>query len=214
MAKKKRVKLPYFGTLIVLTVGLLPLWFFGIRFVGSINSQMPESESGIELVDGDIDKRFQFCSETDSDIKKEDIGKGLVPELIKIESVNIDLPVVSVPLSQGTWKVYDKVANFAEGTSLINSQNGNVGIYGHDRSYVFSPIKNLSIGDEIQVYSGNYMAIYKVNETHVAEANDVSVYYESDQPILTLVTCDGNFSQKRFVIKADFVKIAELNCQN
>jgi LPXTG-site transpeptidase (sortase) family protein len=132
---------------------------------------------------------------------------GFVPTHITMTKVGIDLPVVSVPLKNGTWEVFDKVANFAQGTSLVNAKTGNVGIYGHDRLIDFTKIKQLVKDDTIIVYGNGQKATYSVVSSAVIKPTDVSVFNPTKEPMLTLTTCDGAFSQMRYMIRAKLVKI-------
>lgn len=133
---------------------------------------------------------------------------GLRPAQISAEKISLDLPVVSVPLTHGTWAVNAKTANYAEGTSFVNQDKGNVGIYAHDTLEGFSNIKKLQIGDQIRVTGEGFAAVYEVQATSVVTSDSISVFYPSDRPELTLLTCDGVFSEKRYMVKAN---LKELN---
>jgi LPXTG-site transpeptidase (sortase) family protein len=129
------------------------------------------------------------------------------PERIVIESLKIDLPVISVPLINGTWQVHAKVANFAEGTSLINGEEGNVGIFAHNRKDAFAEIKNLKQGDEIILSAGERKAVYEVESNQVVLPDSVSVFYPTKEPKLTLVTCDDYWGTRRFIIQARLIEM-------
>lgn len=139
----------------------------------------------------------------DQSISQEDLP--LQPDRISIAKINLELPVIAVPLENGTWEVKPNVANYAMGTSMISESGGNVGIYGHARDEVFADIKNLKTGDEIILYSNNRKAIYKVSKSSVVTPDAVDVFYPTDDPTLTLVTCDGNYSEKRYIVTAILV---------
>ena len=136
----------------------------------------------------------------------------LVPERLIIPSVGIDLAVVSVPLKWGTWHVNNNVANYAEGTSLINPTQGNVGIYGHDLPSALTKIKEIRPGNEIILIAGEFLVKYGAAEELVVEPNKIDVFYPTDEPTLTLATCDGKFSEKRFVNRAKLKSIEHLEC--
>jgi sortase A len=134
-----------------------------------------------------------------------------VPSHITIANANIDLPVVSVPLENGTWKVNTGVANFAEGTSTVNTVTGNVGIFAHNRKDAFAGIQNLEEGTTIEVSGQGYIATYRVEKTGAVQPDQVDVFYPTEEPNLTLVTCDGVFSEKRYIIQA---KLVSIRCAN
>ncbi|MCL5409809.1 MAG: sortase [Patescibacteria group bacterium] len=130
-----------------------------------------------------------------------------VPNRIRIDKVQVDLPVVAQPLNNGTWAVEDGVANYAQGTGVIGSEYGNVGIFAHDRVNGFHTIKDLAMGDQIILYGDNFQAIYQVEAKSVITPQNVDVFAPTTSDELTLVTCDGLFSEKRYMVKA---KLAEV----
>jgi LPXTG-site transpeptidase (sortase) family protein len=136
----------------------------------------------------------------------------LVPERLIIKNVEIDLPIFSVPLENGTWKVNDFVANYAEGTSLIGDSEGNIGIYGHDKPHALARIKKIENGDEIMLVSGDYLARYRAIFESVVIPDQVDIFYPTGKPILTLVTCEGRFSDQRYVTKAELLTVEKINC--
>ena len=138
------------------------------------------------------------------------MGNGFKPIRITAEKIGLDLAVTSVALKNGTWQVNPGVANFAEGTSLVNDKEGNVGIFAHDNEQGFSKIKGLAAGDLILISGDHDKATYKVSKLAIANPIEVDVYYATKLPQLTLVTCDGLFSEKRFVLTADLVKIESI----
>jgi LPXTG-site transpeptidase (sortase) family protein len=129
------------------------------------------------------------------------------PERIIIDSTKIDLPVVSVPLKNGTWEVTPHVANYAEGTSLVNKKEGNVGIFAHARLDAFGNLKKVKPGDSIVVYGKSYRAEYTVETITKVAPNAVDVFYPVKEPVITLTTCDGFFDEKRLMVRAKLVNI-------
>jgi LPXTG-site transpeptidase (sortase) family protein len=147
---------------------------------------------------------ISYCSDETKNLE-------FVPEHIKIENANIDLPVVSVPLENGTWKVNAGVANFAQGTSIVNTNTGNVGIFAHNRKNAFAGIQNLTEGSAIEVTGQGYIATYRVEKTGTVQPDQIDVFYPTVEPNLTLVTCEGTFSEKRYIIQA---KLVSIKCAN
>lgn len=204
----------FFGVSTVVAFSILQLMSLGDGILGKV-TEVPIAE---ELVNIPAPNNlYKTCNNE----KVEFQGK-FAPESISIDKVGINLPVVSVPLKNGTWQVNAGVANFAEGTSLINTKTGNVGIFAHDRKIGFTNIKNLTEGDTIYVY-GTYKkdagdkgtllrASYSVESWATTAPKDVNVFYPTDDPKLTLLTCDGTFSQARYVLTAKLVAIEEMNC--
>ncbi len=126
----------------------------------------------------------------------------VIPTEVSIPKIGLNLKVVSSPLVNGTWETYQGVANYAEGTSGINGKDGNIGIFAHDRNDGFTNIKLLNPGDTIVIKGENTIATYVVEKSAIANPSAVDVFYPTSEPKLTLVTCDGAFSEQRYVVIA------------
>jgi sortase A len=87
----------------------------------------------------------------------------------------------------------------------LPGQRGNVAITGH-RDTFFRPLRNIRKDDEIKLttLSGSYR--YWVDSINVVEAEDTEVLENSDDAILTLVTCYPFYyvgpAPKRFIVRA------------
>jgi len=87
----------------------------------------------------------------------------------------------------------------------LPGQRGNVAITGH-RDTFFRPLRNIRKEDEIRLttLSGSYR--YWVDSIKVVEPEDTKVLADSDDAILTLVTCYPFYfvgpAPKRFIVRA------------
>lgn len=184
----------------VLVLGGIPAFLF-FRSMGNIMRLTEETP-----VQAQKTSQNELSYQTNEEKKVE-----FIPERIVIPNASIDLPVVTVPMTNGTWEVYPGVANYAAETSKVNLTSGNVGIYGHNRKNAFANIKNLVEGSAVEIYGGNYIATYRVTKTQITQPNAVDVFYPTDEPILTLLTCEGVYSDKRYVLQAKLVSVKEGN---
>lgn len=120
----------------------------------------------------------------------------------RIEISTIGLAVM---ILEGTddWTLRRGVGHIP-GTSLP-SQRGNVVIAGH-RDTFFRPLRKIRKNDEITLRTLNGSYRYQVDSTQVIEPEDTKVLDDSDEEILTLVTCyPFNFvgsAPKRFIVRA------------
>ncbi|HOV29740.1 MAG TPA: sortase [Candidatus Dojkabacteria bacterium] len=138
-------------------------------------------------------------------LEDETAEEELLPDRIVIEKLNLDLPVTPVELQNGTWEVKPNVANYALGTDLIKESGGNVGIYGHALKGIFLNIKDLKPGDRIILYSNQRKAIYQVTQSSIVLPEQVDVFHTTSKPTVTLVTCDGIYSEKRYIVTASLI---------
>ena len=206
---------------IIVALSMAQLISLGKIFVGKNNTQVLGSQE-IQLTE----VPNGIYSTCDNNGKVSEIT-DLIPQKITIDSVGIDLNVLSVPLKNGTWQVNSGVANFAEGTSLINQRSGNVGIYAHDRKNGFTQIKNLKVGDNVIIYAEKksednleevdkqkdlLKVTYNVEYSAISAPQEVEVFYPTEDPTLTLLTCDGDLSKMRYIVRAKLVSIEEQNC--
>lgn len=112
---------------------------------------------------------------------------------------------LEVPVNFGTEElVLLRGAGLVEGTALPGS-NGNVAIAAHRDTY-FRALKDLALGDRIELVMLDRTLTYVVTDLSVVEPTDVHVLDDTGEPVLTLVTCYpfyfvGNAPQ-RFIVRA------------
>ena len=112
---------------------------------------------------------------------------------------------VSVVVLDGTddWTLNRAVGHIAD-TPKPGSA-GNVGLAGH-RDGFFRPLKDIAVGDLIEVETEGRVDHYRVQHTWIVTPNDVWVLDHTDAPSLTLVTCYPFYfigsAPKRFIVRA------------
>lgn len=82
---------------------------------------------------------------------------------------------------------------------------GNVAIAGH-RDTLFRPLKDIRIGDLIQLEGQGFRVLYRVSGKKVTSPDDVSVLAPDGENRLTLVTCFPFYyvghAPQRFIVQA------------
>lgn len=130
---------------------------------------------------------------------------GIAPGDAVLAILRIPRIALEVPVSYGTDEgALLRGAGLVEGTAMPGS-NGNVGIAAH-RDTHFRALKDLSLGDRIELALPERTQIYVVTDLWVVEPTDVHVLDDTGNPVLTLVTCYpfyfvGNAPQ-RFIVRA------------
>lgn len=112
---------------------------------------------------------------------------------------------VEVPVLEGTDNL---TLNYAAGRirgTARPGEGGNIGIAGH-RDTFFRGLKDVSVGDSLQLESSGETAFYIVDRITIVNPEDVGVLKPRSLPTLTLVTCYpfyfvGN-APKRYVVSA------------
>ena len=121
------------------------------------------------------------------------------PGVLEIPSLRL-----TVPIFPGTSELeLNRGVGWIEGTALPG-ENGNVGLAGHRDGY-FRGLKDLKLGDTIEVQSISRTQRYRVTAFEIVEPTDVSVLDATDEPSVTLVTCYpfyfvGN-APKRYIVR-------------
>ena len=102
----------------------------------------------------------------------------------------LEIPALklTVPIFAGTSDLdLNRGVGWIEGTAMPG-EDGNVGLAGHRDGY-FRGLKNLKLGDTIEVQSAGRTMRYRVSSLEIVEPTDVSVLDPTDVPSITLVTC-------------------------
>ena len=110
-----------------------------------------------------------------------------------------------VPIFEGTEDVtLNRGVGRIEGTAAIGAV-GNVGIAGH-RDGFFRGLKDVAVGDAIEVQSRAGDVRYSVTEILIVEPDDVYVLEPTSEATLTLVTCYPFYfvgsAPQRYIVKA------------
>lgn len=117
----------------------------------------------------------------------------------------IEIPVISLSaeISEGTTTdVMNKYVGHFTNTSKTN---GNIGLAAHNRGYpvnYFQNIKKLKKGDEIYYQYDNYKKTYIVYKILIIGDTDWSKLEQSEDNIITLITCVENEPLYRRCIQA------------
>jgi sortase A len=87
-------------------------------------------------------------------------------------------------------------------------ERGNVVITGH-RDTFFRPLHNIRKDDQITLTTLNRSYQYRVDSTEIVEPEDTEVLADSDDSVLTLVTCYPFYfvgpAPKRFIVRAHMI---------
>ena len=119
--------------------------------------------------------------------------------------MTIDKLGIQVPVYDGAddFNLNRGVARI-RGTARIDAM-GNLGIAGH-RDGFFRGLKDIAIGDQIELQTARGEAVYTVSSITIVEPSDVSVLAPTPERTITLVTCYPFYfvgqAPKRYIVKA------------
>ncbi len=120
---------------------------------------------------------------------------------------------LSVPVLEGTDDLtLDRAVGHIHGTAPPGG-TGNIGLAGH-RDGFFRGLKDIHVGDAIELHSRGGTSHYLVDEIQIVPPNDVSVLDAGTKPSLTLVTCYPFYfvgsAPLRYIVHATAADINEL----
>jgi sortase A len=135
-----------------------------------------------------------------------------------IASIGLDTPVSEAPRVEQdgvtSWEVPKFVAGHAEGSAGAG-ETGNAILLGHVTSLtlgnVFEHLHEVSVGDSVEVYSGEGRYVYRAQEVQDIVRSKVAVLDPTPDPRLTLITCSGlwlptihDYAQ-RLIVRAELI---------
>ena len=130
------------------------------------------------------------------------LGFPVVPPQGVLQIPAIDL---IVPIFEGSGRLtLNRGVGRIENTALVGTV-GNIGIAGH-RDGFFRGLKDLGIGDLIEVEALTSTSQYRVSEIRIVDPSEVSVLAPADDAMLTLVTCYPFYfvghAPQRYIVRA------------
>jgi sortase A len=133
-----------------------------------------------------------------------DLGDPLA--VLRISRVRLEVPV----LEGVDESALNRGVGHISGTALPG-EGGTVGIAGH-RDGFFRVLKDVGVGDIIELETGNGTYQYRVSQVLIVDPIDVSVLQPRGVPSLTLVTCYPFYfvggAPKRYIVEASIVSAA------
>jgi sortase A len=129
------------------------------------------------------------------------VASGSLPvAVLRIARVDLEVPV----FADATERNLNRGAGLIEGTARPGNA-GNVGIAAHRDGY-FRALREVSIGDVIELDSPEAQVVYRVSELSIVDPTDIRPLDETDMSSITLVTCYPFYfagsAPKRYIVRA------------
>ncbi len=117
--------------------------------------------------------------------------------MLEIPKLNVSMPIVGVPQSENGWDVtwLGNSAGYLAG-SAFPTWVGNTVITAHvwdayNQPGIFSELKTLKYGDQVQIQAWGLTYTYEVRESKLVTKKNVSAAFQSEEyDWVTLVTCE------------------------
>lgn len=125
------------------------------------------------------------------------------PFSLKIAKANIDLNIEESKVVNGKWEV-SKAGVSHLSISSVPGNDGNIVIYGHNKTKILGSLKSVKAGDEIILTTrGSASYRYIIKTIEVVSPTRVDVINPTEKEVLTIYTCTGLLDSKRLVVKAE-----------
>ena len=116
-----------------------------------------------------------------------------------------------LPIRSGVTETVLKQGVGFDPETTFPGEAGNTVLYGH-REQIFWNLKDTQIGDLLVLETLDQLLTFEVTEMKVVKPNDDYINQETDEPMLTLVTCYPFIymgpTPERFVVKAALKDLA------
>jgi LPXTG-site transpeptidase (sortase) family protein len=146
--------------------------------------------------------------------KKEVLSQEVIsghPISFSVERLGINLPVNDGTYDVQTkeWTLSDDAVYFATLTTEPNDTRGNTFIYGHNQPQVIEPMKDIQVGDVVTIKTSNGHT-FRYTYTHdsiVAPTFTAALKENPETPQLTVMTCEGIWSETRRMMYFDLLEV-------
>jgi LPXTG-site transpeptidase (sortase) family protein len=115
---------------------------------------------------------------------------------LEIPKLDVELPIVGVPLVKGEWDVswLGSQAGYLEGTAFP-TWPGNTGITAHvwdadNYPGPFAEIKNLLFGDVVNIHAWGHVYTYSVRTNYLVNPDNMQPFLHQEYDWVTLVSCE------------------------
>lgn len=133
------------------------------------------------------------------------------PVTFSVKSLDINLPVKDGTYDSKTdqWTLTDDAVFFATMTTQPNDTQGNTFIYGHNQPQVIEPMKDIAVGDivTIKTSNGHTFRYEYVRDAIIAPTFTEVLNEDPKKPQLTVMTCEGIWSETRRLMYFDLVEV-------
>ena len=151
--------------------------------------------------------QYSIDTEINENIMEEQIIETKIEPVVENANTiwQIEIPKISLKadISEGTTK---EILNQYVGHFEITSKEvGNVGLAAHNRGYevnYFKDLKLLKKGDEIKYKHNDFEKIYEVEKCRIIKDTEWEYLEETEDNMLTLITCVENQPEYRRCIQA------------
>lgn len=146
--------------------------------------------------------RIAFAQKESIATEEKEINESLLPVILRISSLDIDLPIYESEIKDKKWEVSNKGVSFLK-SSVLPGDKGNSILYGHNWTNLLGNLTKIKTGEVIEiVFSDNTKKEFVVTLIQEVDPDDISILNNTNDNRVTIYTCSGFLDSKRFVVVA------------
>ena len=202
----KKTEIKNFTYIIFISVIIFIATFSLLSFLGLA----PKSLTFFEEEKNIIENQSEIININSTSYTRPD--KVVIPK-VGVESTierpnRVDVTTLDQALNKGAVH-YPGSGSIEGGNMFIFGHSTNWQVVQNDAYKTFNGIERLVSGDEIEIYSGEEVYIYKVSSVILVDEDDALVEFDNSKRTLTISTCNTfGEKQERWVVEAEFYKKA------
>ncbi|MDZ5252277.1 class D sortase [Clostridium sp. LIBA-8841] len=195
--KNKKIKL-------IINIGILIIFIMGLFITSSILYLNYKGKEREKALIKEYENSLNINDNTSDSLREEkkNTNKGNIWGLLEIKKINLLSPIVE-GVSEENLKY--SIAHFEN--SSLPDEEGNCVLGAHNNVYgsIFENLKELEVGDIIELNYKNKIYKYKIFTKKVIEPTDFTLLEKGEGKEITLVTCT-NRAKNRLVVKGILIE--------
>lgn len=121
---------------------------------------------------------------------------------IKINSLNLSLPVIPSEIKNNEWEATTKGVSYLT-SSVTPGETGNSILYGHNWASLLGNLRKVKPGEKIAIiYSDGSVKEFLIEYAIEVKPDNGDILQNSSDSRITLYTCSGFLDSKRLVVVA------------
>lgn len=195
--KNKKIKL-------IINIGILIIFIMGLFITSSILYLNYKGKEREKALIKEYENSLNINDNTSDSLREEkkNTNKENIWGLLEIKKINLLSPIVE-GVSEENLKY--SIAHFEN--SSLPDEEGNCVLGAHNNVYgsIFENLKELEVGDIIELNYKNKIYKYKIFTKKVIEPTDFTLLEKGEGKEITLVTCT-NRAKNRLVVKGILIE--------
>lgn len=140
-------------------------------------------------------------SELHSEIQAKELKEEqLLPVTLKIDSIQLTLPIIKGEIKDGSWVLADNAASVI---STKDASDSGWIVYGHNYPRILGALQHVTENDKVTLVLQNGKTVeYLVTDKEIVSPESIYSLTPGDFTDLIIYTCTGFLDSQRLIVKA------------